>query len=97
LISYYSPFFKAAFGDNSFVEGQTQTTNLEDVEPKIFGMVVQWAYTQKFFVGGRTGKWPDYVKAWFLAERFLMFKLQNSIINQIQYFLKNGNIRSRYK
>jgi hypothetical protein len=44
---YYSPVLKAAF-TSSFVEGQTQTYRLEDTDPDIFRLLVQWFYTQHF-------------------------------------------------
>ncbi|TVY50181.1 hypothetical protein LCER1_G009005, partial [Lachnellula cervina] len=43
---HYSPVFKAAF-DSGFIEGQTQTYKLDDIEPKVVQVLVQWVYTQK--------------------------------------------------
>ncbi|KAN0103412.1 hypothetical protein V8E51_011725 [Hyaloscypha variabilis] len=44
---YYSPVLKAAF-NSDFIEGQTQTYRLEDTNPKIFSLLIQWFYTQNF-------------------------------------------------
>lgn len=46
LVCHKSPFFRAAF-EGSFSEAESQTMTLEDVEPKIFGLMVDWLYTQK--------------------------------------------------
>ncbi|TVY92543.1 hypothetical protein LAWI1_G001527 [Lachnellula willkommii] len=43
---HYCPVFKAAF-ESGFIEGQTQTYKLDDVEPKVVQLLVQWLYTQR--------------------------------------------------
>jgi hypothetical protein len=43
----YSPVFKAAF-NSDFVEGQTQTYNLEEAKVEAFSLVVQWLYGKVF-------------------------------------------------
>ena len=43
----YSPVLRAAF-ESSFVEGQTQKYNLEDVKPEVFNLFMQWLYGKKF-------------------------------------------------
>jgi hypothetical protein len=42
---YYSPVLNAAF-KGPFIEGQTQTYNLEDIDTTAFRMLVHWLYTQ---------------------------------------------------
>jgi hypothetical protein len=44
-VASYSPVLKAAF-NSDFVEGQTQTYNLEDTTPDVFQLLVQWLYTK---------------------------------------------------
>jgi hypothetical protein len=44
---HHSPVLEAAF-TSSFIEGQTQEYQLEDTNPKIFRLLVQWFYNQKF-------------------------------------------------
>ena len=41
----YSPVLNAAF-NSDFLEGQTQTYNLEDTAPGAFQLLVQWLYTK---------------------------------------------------
>jgi hypothetical protein len=43
----YSQVFKAAF-NSDFVEGQTQTYNLEGANIEAFSLVVQWLYGEAF-------------------------------------------------
>jgi len=43
---FYSPVLKAA-SDSEFIEGQTQTYVLEDVEVETFRLAVQWFYGQQ--------------------------------------------------
>jgi hypothetical protein len=46
LICHHSPFFEAEF--NSLMkEGRTQTMALEDVESGVFGLLMNWLYTQE--------------------------------------------------
>jgi hypothetical protein len=47
VVVLYSPVFKAAF-NSDFVEGQTQTYNLEETNIKAFSLVVQWLYGEAF-------------------------------------------------
>lgn len=43
VISKWSPFFRTAF-QNDFVQGHTKTMSFDDIEPGIFGMMVNWLY-----------------------------------------------------
>ena len=44
-VASYSPVLNAAF-NSDFVEGQTQTYNLEDADADAFQLLVQWLYTK---------------------------------------------------
>ena len=44
-LCYHSPFFATAF-NGSFLEGQTQVMELDDVEGTTFGLLVAWLYTK---------------------------------------------------
>jgi hypothetical protein len=44
-VASYSPVLEAAF-NSGFVEGQTQTYNLEHTSPGVFQLLVQWLYTK---------------------------------------------------
>ncbi|PMD39700.1 hypothetical protein L207DRAFT_583558 [Hyaloscypha variabilis F] len=44
-VASYSPVLKAAF-DSDFLEGQTQTYNLEEASIEAFQLVTQWLYRQ---------------------------------------------------
>jgi hypothetical protein len=46
---HYSPVLSAAFNSN-FMEGETQTYRLEDINPSTFRLLVQWLYHGKFDV-----------------------------------------------
>lgn len=83
FICYYSPFFSAAF-NGKFEEGNTQKMELNDVDPKVFGILANWLYSQE--VTDAEKKTPDLVtcaKLWILGDRFLMRKLQNDAMRQI--------------
>ncbi|KAI9650255.1 hypothetical protein NHQ30_000268 [Ciborinia camelliae] len=43
----HSEIWDRAF-NGPFIEGQTQTYRLEDVDPKVFRMLMQWVYQEKF-------------------------------------------------
>jgi len=89
-----SDFFKAAFEGN-FVEGQTQTMRLEDVEVHIFGLLVNWLYTRStpynYVIEGEFGEagcLMIWAKLWTLAGRCLIPALQNSLLHRMIYYLE---------
>jgi len=68
LICYYSRFFSTAF-NGSFEEGRTQTMKLDDVDPQLFAILVNWVYIQEV-INDKKEK-PDLVscaKLWVLAD-----------------------------
>ena len=82
LICHHSPYFTAAFrGD--FLEGQTQSMTLSDVDPAIFGQLTHWLYTQSIEDSVKA-KFVTLGQLWFLAERRLMPTLQNEVMNSIR-------------
>jgi len=81
FICFHSPFFDAAF-NGKFAEGQSQVMRLDDVDPVVFGFVVEWIYTRAF----EDESALDYVQAlklWILADRLLMPALQNKVMDTI--------------
>jgi hypothetical protein len=46
LLCQYSRFFTAAF-NGKFMEGATQNMVFEEVDADMFGVLVNWIYTQK--------------------------------------------------
>lgn len=79
---YYSPFFKAAFNGN-FKEGQTQEMRIS-ADVVAFGVVVNWLYSQKIMISGDNELiLSTLARAWILADRFLIPKLQNQIMHGI--------------
>jgi hypothetical protein len=87
-ISYHSPFFAAAFKSN-FVEGQTQSMRLADVEEKIFGLLVHWIYTDEIEGGHCVGLVPA-GKLWLLADWCMIPELQNAAILLIRDTIFTG-------
>ncbi|TVY47516.1 hypothetical protein LOCC1_G003653 [Lachnellula occidentalis] len=84
LAEHYSPFFEKAF-NSGFIEGKTQQMVLEDVEPEIFGYMVNWLYTQKIIHPEDKGIEPvEFAKLWVLAGRFMIPQLQNEAIQRIK-------------
>ncbi|KAH8802265.1 hypothetical protein F5882DRAFT_284797, partial [Hyaloscypha sp. PMI_1271] len=90
-LCYYSPVFNKAF-NGVFLEGETQTMTLEDVEASVFGLLVSWLYTGD--IAARKSRQHDnsfklyhkptqLAKLWILGERFLMPQLQNRVVNEI--------------
>jgi hypothetical protein len=48
-VCHHSPVLAAAFNSN-FMEGETQTYRLEDINPSVFRLLVQWFYRQRLYV-----------------------------------------------
>jgi hypothetical protein len=92
LITFYSPFFDRAF-NGQFVEGETQTMTLEDVDGNIFGLFVNWLYTQKVCHPGSEPEKLEVMEMamlWTLAGRFMIPKLQNQIMPDLEFALADG-------
>jgi hypothetical protein len=93
FICHYSPYFDAAFNGN-FVEGETQTLDLEDTHPEVFGVFVQWLYTQQIIEpeeSQRTLSQPRRLMSlWILADKVLVPRLQNETFRRIDCFRKGA-------
>lgn len=88
FICYHSPFFSSAF-TSDFREGPTQLTELDDIDPEAFAILVNWIYTSKVVDAKRQR--PDLVtcaKVWVLGDQFLMRKLQNDTMRSIHEILR---------
>lgn len=89
FICYHSPFFAAAF-NGPFQEGTTQTMKLEDVEANVFGILVDWVYTQEVADKSKKLDLATYAKLWILADRFLMRRMQNDVMKKVHELLTNS-------
>ncbi len=82
-ICHYSPYFEAAFNGN-FVEGANQVLDLDDTKPKIFGMFLNWLYSQEVVDDeGNSPSCSDYINLWILADRLLVPTLQTHVLAQL--------------
>jgi len=46
MVCNASPVLKAAL-NSTFIEGQTQSYTIEDIDPEVFESFVKWLYTEK--------------------------------------------------
>ncbi|TVY34944.1 hypothetical protein LSUB1_G007432 [Lachnellula subtilissima] len=92
---HYSPLFKAAF-ESGFIEGQTQTYKLDDVEPKFVQVLLHWLYTQKLDIEVAMEQDSQHflhleepfilaVSLWALADKLLLPGLQNEVVDWINH------------
>lgn len=73
---------------------------LEDVDADLFGILVNWCYTQKIEHMERDITLLDLGKLWTLGDRFFMPKLQNCAMSAIaagRKNLKGDSDETRYK
>lgn len=77
FLCHYSAYFRAAFKSN-FKEGQTQTVELEDIIPDVFGTFADWIYTQQ--IKAHISK-SSLVLLWLLGDRFIVPQLQNRVMD----------------
>ncbi|KAG4442582.1 hypothetical protein IFR05_001912 [Cadophora sp. M221] len=105
----HSSVLKAAF-NSEFIEGQTQTYHLKDTSTEAFRLLVQWFYTQKFdvfdksdIVGPRIKTEVEtlyeeqdlhLVQLWVLADRLLISRLQNIVMEALQKLWASPNCAS---
>ncbi|CZR51124.1 uncharacterized protein PAC_00999 [Phialocephala subalpina] len=96
---HYSPVLRAAFNSN-FLEGQTQEYQLQGTTEDAIRQVVNWFYTQKLDIRqlGPEGNIKKgqvdtdlkrkedatLVELWVLADKLLVPKLQNAIVEEMQ-------------
>jgi hypothetical protein len=93
LICHHPSFFNAAFTDTGFIEGQTQSMAMEDIDSEIFGLLVHWLYTKEIRLeglkeGNKSCNDPrvdacliPLGRLWMLAERYLIRDLQNLAVS----------------
>ncbi|KAL2066893.1 hypothetical protein VTL71DRAFT_1317 [Oculimacula yallundae] len=85
IICHYSSFFAKAFS-STLLEGKTHTMNLPDVDSDIFGILVEWFYTQRIDLDptDRDSNVLFLAKLWSLAQRFAMPSLQNKVMDGLR-------------
>jgi hypothetical protein len=89
LISHHSPFFSAAF-NSIFKEGISQEMTLE-ADLKVFGVFSNWLYSQTIFdASGERPGLCTLAHLWMLADRFLIPKLQNEVVDILHNMVLNG-------
>jgi hypothetical protein len=85
---YHSRVFKTAF-DGNFAESETQSIDLDDVDTEVFGLFVQWLYTQDLRSVDKDYPMGDLlIKLWVLADRLIAPKCQNSTVCAIEARLR---------
>ncbi|KAF8852848.1 hypothetical protein BDZ45DRAFT_749143 [Acephala macrosclerotiorum] len=92
FICHHSPFFKAAF-NGPYLEGQSQSITLEDLDANVFALFVEWLYTQNVPAEHNTGEkvtMLQYAKLWVLAKRFVIPTLQNIVMKTRLYTYPRG-------
>jgi len=99
----HSPVLRAAF-NSKFLEGQSQRYKLDDTSAGAVQLLVQWMYSESIDISlgelptANNNMWPSkskqddsLAKAWVLADRLLMPKMQNHVMNQM------GQVCKHYK
>jgi len=81
LVYQYSTTLKVAFNSN-FLEGQTQTYNLEGVSEGCFKLFLEWMYSKTF--EDATTVSECLLELWVLADRSIIPKLQNFAIDLLR-------------
>lgn len=82
FICHYSPFFDATF-NGDFKEGKDQQLDLEETDPKVFGIFVNWLYTQEIVAPDEYPATSSHlVRLWVLADRMLVPKLQDDALEE---------------
>ena len=93
-----SAFFKAAFGNDHFREGQTKEMTLQDDDAQIFELFIQWIYKDKpaltYLQEEESGKiyLLDQLKLWVLGNKYDVPGLRQHITDLIFAALKSGKI-----
>ena len=65
---------------------------LEDIEPKIFGIFVNWLYVQKITdEEGQLASCSDCINLWILADKILVPSLQNQALMSLEFDRSSGS------
>jgi hypothetical protein len=84
FLSYYCPALAAAC-HSSTLDRPAQPLELEDIDLDVFGLFIQWIYSQKVTnEEGEPAFQHQLMQLWVLAERLNMPALQNDAIDGIQ-------------
>ena len=97
FVCHASPVLKAAFISN-FAEGQTQRYVLEDTTEAAFCLFSEWVYTRNVYWDGKIQDDPIssiLPRVWVLAEKFLVPKLQNRVMDLIEKVRKKRGTLGR--
>ncbi|KAK0100235.1 hypothetical protein ONS95_008199 [Cadophora gregata] len=90
FVCHHSPILEAAFS-SGFLEGSTQTYELDNVTESTFALFCQWIYTQKMDSTSTVKlKSLDLVGLWVLADKFLIPRRQNRIMDLIDEIGRTG-------
>ena len=93
FVCHYSPVLKAAF-NSGFVEGKTQTYNLESTTEDAFVLFSEWIYAQRIEDdgdGSRGVTGASLADLWILAEQLLIPRLQNVAIDMTEHLAQTRN------
>ncbi|KAH6709055.1 hypothetical protein BKA61DRAFT_489554, partial [Leptodontidium sp. MPI-SDFR-AT-0119] len=102
VVWLHSDILSAAF-NSGFTEDQTQTYRLEDTSEGTFRLFMQWLYCQNFkIIQGPEHIYPEncplewaedtaLVELWVLADKFVIPRLQNFIIDTMQKIFEYSN------
>lgn len=83
---YHSPVLDKAF-NGPFIEGQTKNITLDGFEyPSAFGLVQAWMLSPQTALQFLKEDLSFLYIIWILADRLLMPKLQNAVINELNSF-----------
>ncbi|PVH71817.1 hypothetical protein DL98DRAFT_577183 [Cadophora sp. DSE1049] len=93
-LCHYSPYFRAAL-TGPFIESEDQQVKLEETSPSVFGIFVNWLYTQTLV--NKSSEQPlssHLFKLWILADKLLIPRLQNDILSMLEAARKSKGLPS---
>lgn len=111
ILTMHSAYFKAAL-DGLFVEAQTQSIDLDDIEPEHFGLYASLLYPTTVLVDpvslddvwipNNMNRWPwtDLLRLWQLADRFINNRIKRIAKHALDERFEELSVRTwmgRYK
>jgi hypothetical protein len=83
-MTFYSKVFQRGFSE-AFIEGSTRTMSWHDTTAEVFGMLVNWTYTQKIKnADEEDATADDLINLYILADKCDVPKLMNDIIRALE-------------
>lgn len=84
MVTKYSAYFAKALS-GSWAESSNNTIELDDVDPQLFQLFVDWVYSGRLELRETSDRESFLIHAWALGDRLIAPRFKDVVINALQY------------